>query len=62
MGFEIFLPLATGPEDELVAAVDDIQHHIGTEHILFVDDEKSNRITTANSDAIDSSLVQSGIV
>ena len=41
--FEVFLPLATGPVEKLPKTQGSVQDYIGTEAILFVDDEKSIR-------------------
>jgi PAS domain S-box-containing protein len=41
--FEVFLPLAEGPVDKLPETRGSVQDYIGTEKILFVDDEKSIR-------------------
>ena len=41
--FEVFLPLAEGPVEKLPESRGSVQDYIGTENILFVDDEKSIR-------------------
>ncbi len=41
--FEVFLPLAEGPVEKLTEIRGSVQDYIGTENILFVDDEKSIR-------------------
>jgi len=40
---EVFLPLAEGPVEELSESLANVQDYVGTEAILFVDDEESIR-------------------